>query len=135
MKLSELSTDRAADVLCELCPLIDSVVGDERIVSEIGKVENFKNGITKHGLSVIWAGRISRIIPILLKEHRQHMYGILSILNEKSVGEIAKQPVKDTIRQAKEVFEDEEFCSFFNLYAPQERKEQSAPSAGSPGSE
>ena len=119
MKLSELSTDQAADVLCELSPYIDNITHDEAIVSEIGKVENFEGGITQQGLAVIWAGRISRLIPTLLKTHRADMYGILSIINEKPVEEIARQNIKDTIQQVKDAIQDEDLVSFFGLSAPQ----------------
>lgn len=131
MKLSELNTDQALDVLCELTPYVDHIVSDNDILSEIGKVENFKDGITQQGLFVIWAGRISRIIPVLLKTHRTDVYGILSIINEKTVGEIAAQPISKTIKQAREIFRDPELLSFFKSSVPQEKSEQSAPSADS----
>ena len=38
MKLSELSTDRAADALCELSPYVDNITNDEEVVKTIGKV-------------------------------------------------------------------------------------------------
>ena len=37
MNLSELSTDRALDVLCELAPYIDHITSDQEVVSTIGK--------------------------------------------------------------------------------------------------
>lgn len=35
MKLSELSTDRALDTLCEMTPYIANIMGDEKIVSAL----------------------------------------------------------------------------------------------------
>ena len=135
MKLSELTTEQAADALCELAPYIDSITHDESILSEIGKVENFENGITQQGLVLVWAGRISKLIPVLLRTHRDDVYGILSIINEKCVDEIAKQSIKETIKQVKNAVEDEDLMSFFDLSASQGKSEQSAPSVGSQGSE
>ena len=131
MKLAELTTDRALDVLCELTPYVDNIAHDESILSEIGKVENFENGITKQGLALVWAGRISKLTPVLLKTHRADVYGILSIVNEKSVGEIAKQSIKETIRQVTDAIQDEDLLSFFKSSAQQGATEQSAPSADS----
>ena len=36
MKLSELSTDRALDVLCELTPYISNIASDEKMPGEPG---------------------------------------------------------------------------------------------------
>lgn len=135
MKLSELSTDQTADILCELAPYIDNITHDENILAEIGRVEQFENGITKQGLAVVWAGRISKLTPVLLRTHRNDVYGILSIINEKPAEEIAKQNIKETIRQVTEALEDEDLLDFFKLSAPQGVTAQSAPSVASPVSE
>lgn len=135
MKLSELSTDQTADVLCELSPYIENITSDKDIVSEIGRVQNFENGITQQGLAVVWAGRISKLTPVLLKTHRTDVYGILSIINEKSIEDIAKQNIKETIQQVKDALLDEDLMSFFNLYAPQAKTVSSAPYAPSRASE
>ena len=37
MKLSELTTDQAADVLCELTPYIANITGDKSLLDELGK--------------------------------------------------------------------------------------------------
>ncbi len=38
MKLSEISTERAADVLCELTPLVDSIITDEDLMQSFSAV-------------------------------------------------------------------------------------------------
>lgn len=37
MKISELSTDRALDVLCELTPYVANITGDKALLDELGK--------------------------------------------------------------------------------------------------
>ena len=37
MKLSELTTDQAADVLCEVTPYIANITGDKSLLDELGK--------------------------------------------------------------------------------------------------
>lgn len=37
MKLSELTTEQAADVLCELTPYIANITGDKALLDELGK--------------------------------------------------------------------------------------------------
>ena len=61
--------------------------------------------------------------------------GILSVMNGKSVKQIAAQPVLDTMRQTAELFRDEDLLSFFRLSAQPGPAPRSAPSAPSPGSE
>lgn len=135
MKLSDLSTDRALDVLCELTPYIDRITNDQEVVSTIGKVVKPDAELNQYGSFMLIMGRLSEFVPLLLKTHRPDVYGILSILNEKSKEEIAAQPVRETVRQLREAFQDEDLMAFFKPSARQEQKEQSAPSAPSPDSE
>lgn len=135
MKLSELNTDRALDVLCELTPYVENIVSDEAVVSAVGKVIKYDSQMNRYGLFLVGIEKISKIIPLLLKTHRADMYGILSAINSQSVEEIAAQNSILTLRQIREVLQDKELIDFFKSSAPQEQKEQSAPSVPSHGSE
>lgn len=135
MNLSELSTDRALDVLCELAPYIDHITSDQEVVSTIGKVVKPDAELNRYGSFMLVIGRLSEFVPLLLKTHRDDVYAILSILNEKSKQEIAAQTVKETMRQLREAFQDEDLLTFFKSSARQEQNAQSAASAPSPGSE
>lgn len=131
MKLSELSTDRALDVLCELTPYVYNIASDETVVSAVGKAVTPKD-TNAYGAVLMLMERMGEIVPLLLKTHRPDVYGILSVLNEKTVDEISAQPIGDTIRQTKDVFRDSELLDFFKSSAQQEHKEPSAPSASVP---
>ncbi len=136
MKLSELSTDRALDVLCELTPCIYNITSDKEVVDSVSKVIRADLKETSvYGQYLMIADRIVDVLPLLLKNHRADIYGILSTLNEKTVPEIASQPVRDTIRQAQEVFQDEDLLSFFRSSTRRAQNEPSAPSAESPALE
>lgn len=133
MKLSELSTDQALDVMCELTPYIDNIVNDPDTVNTIGKVVVHKDGkINRYGVFALAMGRITEFAPLLLKNHRQDLYSILSVMNDRPVDEIAGQKFVETMWQIRELFQDEEFFSFLKSFAPQEQTAQSAPSARSP---
>lgn len=135
MKLSALSTDQALDVLCELTPYISNIASDETVVSAVGKVVDGGGELNTYGYALLLAERMGEIIQVLLKTHRPDVYGILAVLNEKSTEEIAAQPVKETLRQIREVFQDTEFLSFFKSSVRQGQSVPSAPSAPSPVSE
>lgn len=133
MKLSDLSTDRALDVLCELAPHIGNITDDGEVVETIGKVVTPDKPLNQYGNYAMFAGRIIESVPLLLKKHRSDVYGILSVMNERTVAEIAAQKLTETMRQVRELFEDKEFAAFFKSSAQRGQKEQSAPSADSPG--
>lgn len=135
MKLSELSTDRAADVLCELAPYVGNITNDETVVNTIGKVIENGQELNRYGQVMMLMGRIGEFVPLLLKEHRPDVYGILSVMNERPVAEIAAQRLMETMRQVKELFKDEDFMAFFKSSARREQTVPSAPSANSPASE
>ena len=62
-------------------------------------------------------------MPIILKNRRSDVYGILAVLNEKSVEEIAKQNLLVTMRQIKDVSKDKELVDFFKSWADTEENE------------
>lgn len=149
MKLSELSTDKALDVLCELTPYVSSIMEDDDILSALGdfmgqsaeeKKKAGANGAEENDASmsekgIRMFGGLVKNIPLLLKTHRHDMYGILSVLNEKSVAEIADLPFGETVWQIKDVFRDNELLDFFKSSVLREQTEPSVPSANSPASE
>lgn len=132
MKLSELSTDRALDVLCELTPYVGNITNDEEVVKTIGKVMEGGQELNRYGQVMLVVGRIGEFIPLLLKEHRPDVYGILSVMNERPVAEIATQKLTDTIKQVRALLQDEDLLVFFRSSVQQEKTESSAPSASSP---
>lgn len=121
-KLSELTTDECADVLCELTPYIVNIVSDQEIMDAVGKAVD-KNTITKVGIMLLGAQKITAVIPLLLKTHRPDIYSILSIVAEKSVEEVAAQNVMVTMWQTRELLNDKEFVSFFKSWEHGEKNE------------
>lgn len=123
MKLSQLSTERAADVLCELTPYIANIVEDSALMESLRDAIDTEKVKTKAELIAIGAGKATRLVPIILKNRRSDVYGILAVLNEKSVEEIAKQNLLVTMRQIKNVSRDKELVDFFKSWADTEESE------------
>ena len=113
MRLSELSTDRATDVLCELTPYIANIVSDEELLEELKKAVDRKDIVNKAQWLAVGAEKITKIIPILLKKRKEDVFGILAVMNEKTVEQIAKQNILVTLKQAKTAFKDKELIDFF----------------------
>lgn len=122
MLISQLTTDRAADVLIELTPYIANIVKDEILTNTLGKTIDTE-GMSRIGIVAAGVQRLSDYIPFLLKDHRSDLYGILSILNEKTAKEIAAQNIMQTISMTKEVLQDKDLIDFFKSFMSQEQNE------------
>lgn len=121
-KLSELGTDECLDVLCELTPHVMNLISDEEIMAAIGKPVD-KKSATKVGVMLLGAQRITTVVPLLLKKHRDDIYAILSVMGEKSVEEVAAQSTMATLWQIKELSNDKELLSFFKSWGRGEQSE------------
>ena len=119
MKLSELSTDRAADVLCELTPYIANITGDKVLLDELANKFDSK-GKSAAELYTFAAHKYAALVPILLKGHREDVFGILAVLNETEPEKIAKQSVMETMRQVRDLFKDKELLDFFKSFGQED---------------
>lgn len=112
-----LSTDKSLDKICELLPYIENLKDNEHII------KCFESGITKiegedektFNLRASKAGidKIFKIVPILLKENREDVYGIVSIMNDKDIQTIKEQKITVTIKEIKELITNEEIRELF----------------------
>lgn len=73
MKLSELSTDRAADVLCEISVFLLNITSDEDVITSLKL--NTKEAKTVAEKYAMAANRVSQWVPMLLKNHREDTIG------------------------------------------------------------
>lgn len=115
MRISDFSTNKAADVLVELTPHIENIFANEHLAAVLKDIaETDVSNIKSRFQYVAFAATMySRLAPILLKERREDVYSILSILNEKTVEEIAAQNIVKTLEMIREVFTDEQLIGFF----------------------
>lgn len=113
MKLSEMTTDRAMDVLCEITPCIANITADEELLAELRSAIDPKAVKTKAELMVKGVEKITKLVPIVLKKRKTDVFGILAALNEKTVEEIGKQNIIATMAQVREVVKDKDLMDFF----------------------
>lgn len=117
MKISELSTDKAMDVFCELTPFIENIFSDEQLIAELKKKMDITEETTNAEKTAMVLSRINVIAPILLKKRRNDVLGILAAINGKTVDEVKKQNFIATLVQVREVFSDKDFIDFFKSFA------------------
>lgn len=132
MKLSQFTTDGALDALCQLTPHIASITTDQAFINEVGKIMDTKDK-SVYGMYALLVDRASAIAPILLRDHRADVYGILSVLNGKEPQEIAAQSIGETFSQLREVFQDKELAAFFKSFLGRGKSGSSGPSGPAPG--
>lgn len=117
MKISELSTDRAMDVFCELVPFMENIFSDEQLIAELKKKMDITEETTNAEKMSMVMGKINVIAPILLKKRRNDVLGMLAAINGKTVDEVKKQNFIATLVQVREVIADKDFIDFFKSFA------------------
>lgn len=123
MKLSKISTDEAAGVLCELTPFVNDIVSDEELLGEL-KISIDKNGVMTRA-QMIAAGieKINKVVPILFRKKKSSVFGILGVMNGKDAEEIGRQNFLVTAAQVRDVVRDKALLDFFKSCADSETKE------------
>lgn len=117
MKISALSTEKAADVLCEASIYALSILTDEELTAELkNKLEDGKN-MSRAELYALGMKKVSVFIPILLKKHKADVFGLLAALNDTTVDAIANQNILKTMLQIREVCKDSDLIDFFKSCA------------------
>ena len=116
MKFSQLTTDKALDVLCEITPYIANIATDDELMAVIGKAVK-REGMTRAGVLLLGAEKLTKMVPVLLKTHRHDVYGVVAAVNGKTVDEIREQNFIKTTAQIVEVIKDKELLDFFKSCA------------------
>lgn len=123
MKLSQMTTDKATDVLCEIAPYAMNIMTDEDLMNELKAAIDFDEANTMAEKIAVSVGKISKILPILLKKRKNDIFGILGALNDKSIEEIGKQNIIKTMSQIKDISKDKELLDFFKSCTGTEESE------------
>lgn len=117
MKLSEMTTEKAADVMCELAPYVSNIVGDKELLDtlreKIGKNKSLAE-IYTYG-----AKKLAAVVPIVLKTHREDLFSVLAVMNESTATEIGTQNLLVTMNQVREIIQDKDLVDFFGSLQPE----------------
>ncbi len=121
MRISEMTNDGALDALLIITPCVDNILGDEELLENLRQITALK-GKTIGEIYAIGAKRITSLLPILLKNHRADVYGIIGAVNGMTVSEVAKCKLVNTIEMVKEIVNDEVLADFFKSRTGAEKK-------------
>lgn len=108
MKLSEMSTDRLADVMVRIAEPVERIGSDEMLIDKLralaqtGRKTAIENA----------AAMVGALVPVLLERRREDTYAVLAALTGKTAEEIAAQPAMVTLKETRESI-DTDFLRFF----------------------
>ena len=123
MKISQLSTDRAMDVLCEIATPVTNIMTDEELIKELKSAVDFEKANTMAEKIALITGKFTKILPLILKKRKADLFSILASLNEKTIEEIGSQNVIKTMSQIKDIAKDKELLDFFKSCTGTEESE------------
>ena len=114
MKISELTTERAADVLCEVSIYALNILSDKELLASLRmQLEGTEGGRTKAELIAIASEKIAELIPLLLKKHKDDVFGIVAAVNGLTLEQVRKQKIIATANAVREMAQDKDLIDFF----------------------
>lgn len=119
LKVFDLPTDKGLPILATLTAEIGEMLLDKELFNAFTNVaEKFKDrgNLSKSELVTVGLTQIIRLVPILIKNHPNNMYNIISTLKEISVEEVKQQKVSDTVKDVISILKDEGFRDFFTSF-------------------
>lgn len=122
-KLSDLGTDECLNVLCEITPFVSNIVSDQELMENLGKGVD-KKGMTNVGVIMLGIKRMFNAVPLLLKNHREDIYNVVSAVGgEMTTEEIAAQNIMATLNQVRSLSHDKVLIDFFKSWVRGEEAE------------
>ena len=114
MKISELTTERAADVLCEVSIYALNILSDKELLASLRMQIDGKDGdSTKAELIAVASEKIAELIPLLLKKHKDDVFGIVAAVNGLTLEQVRQQKIIKTMTAIKEMAQDKDLIDFF----------------------
>lgn len=124
MKISQMTTDQAADALVKMSEAVSTIVADEESIPMLNMlVAQFSDENQAEGI----AAALMKLVPFLLKKHRKELYTIIGALDGKPEEEIGKFSFMSTLRVIRDSI-DKDLIDFFRSsgYVTRPGNEESA---------
>lgn len=114
MKISELTTERAADVLCEVSIYALNTLSDKELLASLRmQLEGTDGDRTKAEMIAIASEKVAELIPLLLKKHKDDVFGIVAAVNGLTLEQVRQQKIIKTMTAIKEMAQDKDLIDFF----------------------
>ena len=114
MKISELTTERAADVLCEVSIYALNILSDKELIASLRmQLEGTDGDRTKAEMIAIASEKVAELVPLLLKKHKDDVFGIVAAVNGMTLEQVRQQKIIKTMNAIKEMAQDKDLIDFF----------------------
>lgn len=114
MKISELTTERATDVLCEVSIYALNILSDKELLASLRmQLEGTDGDRTKAEMIAIASEKVAELIPLLLKKHKDDVFGIVAAVNGLTLEQVRQQKIIKTMNAIKEMAQDKDLIDFF----------------------
>lgn len=114
MKISELTTERAADVLCEVSIYALNILSDKELLASLRmQLEGTDGDRTKAEMIAIASEKVAELVPLLLKKHKDDVFGIVAAVNGLTLEQVRQQKIIKTMNAVKEMAQDKDLIDFF----------------------
>lgn len=114
MKISELTTERAADVLCEVSIYALNILSDKELLASLRmQLEGTDGDRTKAEMIAIASEKVAELIPLILKKHKDDVFGIVAAVNGLTLKQVRQQKIIKTMTAIKEMAQDKDLIDFF----------------------
>lgn len=114
MKISELTTERAADVLCEVSIYALNILSDKELLASLRmQLEGTDGDRTKAEMIAIASEKVAELVPLLLKKHKDDVFGIVAAVNGLTLEQVRQQKIIKTMTAVKEMAQDKDLIDFF----------------------
>lgn len=122
MKISKLTTERAADVLCEVSIYALNILSDKELLASLRmQLEGTDGDRTKAEMIAIASEKVAELIPLILKKHKDDVFGIVAAINGLTLEQVRKQKIIKTMTAIKEMAQDKDLIDFFRSCVSQEK--------------
>lgn len=120
MKLSEMTNDQACDAIVKLTQPVANITDDPALEPLLKELAGYGGKHEVTGLKILSA-MIPKVVPLLLKDHKNDLYEIIGVLSGKAKADIGKMKLTETITVIRESI-DEDLINFFKSSVPQTEK-------------
>lgn len=122
MKISQMTTDQAADALCRIAPPFTRMLQDKETVPAIQQMfDSLQDEKPVESITAV----LLKVVPYLLKDHKCDVYEIIGALTGKTQQQIGKQNILKTVQDIKDSL-DQELVDFFRSSGGQTETSESA---------
>lgn len=119
MKLSQMNSNQAADAIIRISEPAYAILGDEAMadtLKEFGDLYSENPAMVK-----LFGFMVAKMLPAVLKNHKNDLDAILAVLTEKTVDELQEENSLQYIRDVKACI-DKDLIDFFRELTPQRGK-------------